>query len=116
MRVLLVESDRSFRGHLCAALAGAGFETSAVDGFDEALDLARGGRFRAVMVGVRGRRREPLDFISKVSKGCPGVKVILINHTGEVPLSIEAMKLGAHDEVPVPVDVDDLARKLRAAQ
>lgn len=116
MKVLLIEDDRQFRAHLSASLAGKGVEVLVVDELEKAVEAACKGSFTAVLVGVRKQRREPLDFIAQLKDACPETKAILINHSGEVPVSIEAMKLGAFDEVSVPVDMEALVRLLETAQ
>jgi two-component system, NtrC family, response regulator len=114
MHVLIFEADAEFRDHLAQRLAERGFTVFQAGGQDEALGLARTERVRTVILGIGGLRRKALAFMDRLRGDCPGVRVILINRSGEVSLSIEAMQMGAFDEIPAPVDMEMLERKIRA--
>ncbi len=114
MNVLIVDSDETFRGHLARRLTHSGLTVHATGDADEGRRLACEENVDAVLVGLSNPKQALLAFLRKIRHECPNSEVILINHSGNVPLSIEAMKLGARDEVGAPVDIEELLQKLEA--
>ncbi len=113
MQVLIIEVDDKFREHLARRLSAKGFSVSVTDDLDEARRVAREEAPAAILLGVSGYRLQALSFLEDMGRDCPGSRVIIVN-PGDMSLSIAAMKQGAVDEVSVPVDMAELATKLRA--
>jgi len=114
MQALIYEIDAEFREHLAQRLAERGFRVFQVSDGDEAVKLAVTGSVHAVILGLGGLRRKALAFMDRLREACPRCRVIIINRSGDLSLSIEAMKLGAFDEIAAPVDVEMLEKKIRA--
>lgn len=113
MKVLILEADTEFRTHLIQRLSALGFDVVGCGNPEEAVGMAIKERADAVVLGLSGFRGAALAFLADVREKCPEPPIILINRAGDMTLSIEAMKLGAVDEVTAPVHVEDLAGKLR---
>ncbi|GEM_PF-909584 len=116
MKVLIVDSDAPFRRQLAQQLSRRGVQVHGTDDVEEAYAMACNQQVDAVLLGVTGQERGMLAFLNDVRSACPQAQVIFINHSGAVPLSIEAMKLGAYAEIGAPVDMEELERKLRSIQ
>lgn len=116
MKVLIADADEVFRSNLAAQLVKRGVQVSVVDDGEQASRLACSAKADAVLLGVSGQDRSLVSFVSRVREVCPYAEVILINHDGDVPLSIEAMKLGAFAEFGTPVDMEELEHGLRLIQ
>jgi DNA-binding NtrC family response regulator len=114
MNVLIVDADERFRDSLAKQLARRGMTVQATGDPAEARRMACREKTGAVLVGLSSSRQTLLSFLRNIRQDCPKSEVILINHSGDVPLSIEAMKHGAIDEVGAPVDLEELLRKLDA--
>lgn len=115
MHVLLIDADDDFRRNLADRLSKRGLTVRDTGDAEEAARLARGENAEAILAGLSSPKEPLLYFLSELRQERPESTVILINHSGEVSLSIEAMKLGVVDEAGVPVDLEDLLGKLRAA-
>lgn len=115
MKVLIAEKDTKFRDLLIQRLKESGLEVyGAGDLFESEEILARTG-LGLVVLDIYGFGRQSLEFMEKVLQQNSETKFILITRTDNVLLSIEAMKLGAYDEIAVPVDIAILHKKLLAA-
>lgn len=114
MNVLIIDSDESFRGHLAHRLTHRGLTVHETEDPDEGRVLACEEKVDAILIGLSSPKETLLAFLRKIRQECPQSDVILINHSGNVPLSIEAMKLGARDEVGTPVNIEELLHKLEA--
>lgn len=112
MKVLIIDADDSFRENLAQQLSRRGLTVNETGDAKEGRAIACQGKFDAVLVGLSSSKQALLSFLRKIKFDCPGIEVMLINHSGDVQLSIEAMKHGAFDEVAAPVDLEELLRKL----
>lgn len=113
MKIMIVEKDPKFREHLVRRLEGEGLEVLHSGNLEEAEKLIRAKDLNGVVLGLSGFGRSSLNLMEMISTSIPGLKVILINRNNRIPLSIEAMNLGACAEISVPVDIATLARTLR---
>ncbi len=113
MRVLIVDADEAFRTNLATQLSRRGVQVSVTDDGDQAGTMACSKKVDAVLLGVSCHDRSLVANVGRVRKACPRAEVILINHSGDVPLSIEAMKMGAFAELAAPVDMEELENGLR---
>ncbi len=57
-----------------------------------------------------------LDFIDIVKERCPESEVIIMTAFGDIPTAVEAMKKGAFDFIPKPLDLDLLGIILEKAK
>lgn len=115
MKVLIAETDTEFREHLIQRLEESGLEVHGSGNLDESVRLLESTGINLVVLGLSGFGRPSLAFMEEVLGKARETKFVLINRTGNVSLSIEAMKLGAYDEIAVPVDIAVLHNKLLAA-
>lgn len=56
-----------------------------------------------------------LEFLGRARKEDPELPIILISAYGEIPLAVEAMKVGAFDFLERPIEVDDLLSRVMRA-
>ncbi len=68
-----------------------------------------------VVTDVRMPEITGIDVLRKVSEKKPDLPVIIITGHGDVPLAVEAMKLGAVDFLEKPFDDELLIESVRAA-
>lgn len=115
MKIMIVESDTEFRENLATRLRGEGLNVFESDNLNDANELVKKNKLQAIVLGLSGFGRNSLSFIKNVSTIIPDLKIILITRHNTIPLSIEAMNMGACAEVPVPVDIAFLIKTLRSA-
>lgn len=115
MNILLIDADDDFRRTMTTRLAKRGLTVRETGVASEARRLVGEMNTNVILAGLSSARDPLLSFLIEMRQDCSNIGVILINHSGEVSLSIEAMKLGVVDEVGVPVDLEDLLAKLTAA-
>lgn len=113
MKIMIVEKDPEFREHLVLRLEDEGLDISGAGTLEEAERLIRENRFDGIVLGLSGFGRSSLNLMEFISTDIPELKVVLINRHNKIPLSIEAMNLGACAEISVPVDIAALVKTLR---
>ncbi len=115
MKIMIVENDTEFRENLATRLRNEGLKVFESDSLDEAKKLIVKNKLQIIVLGLSGFGRNSLLFMKNISTIVPDLKIILITRHNTIPLSIEAMNLGACAEVPVPVDIAVLLKTLRSA-
>lgn len=104
--ILIVDDDKAVRLSLSVSLRHSGYEVTAVEGPDEALESVRAHCPDLVIMdmnfggGTDGA--DGLGLLQRVKVLCPGVPVILITAWGSIPLAVEGVKLGAFDFMTKP--------------
>lgn len=115
MYVLIVDSDTAFRSSLVSQLRKKGVAVLETGDIENARELACRSEVKVILLGLSSREQTRLAFIPEVRELCANASVVLINHSGDVHLSMDAMKHGALTEVPTPVDMGELESVLNTA-
>ncbi|TVQ98869.1 MAG: response regulator [Desulfovibrionales bacterium] len=113
--VLIVEKDAAFRATLAGHLRTQGFNLLVTELTDDMGLLLQQRKVAVVLLGLAGLKQQGISFLRLVLEVSPASKVVLLNNLEHLSLSIEAMKLGAVDEVSIPVDMELLVEKVRLA-
>lgn len=116
MKVLIAEKDTKFRELLVQRLKESGLEAYGSGDLVESEDILAHEGITSVVLDISGFGRLSLEFMGEMLSRDSEIKFILIKKNDNVPLSIEGMKLGAYDEIAVPVDIAILHKKLLAAE
>jgi DNA-binding NtrC family response regulator len=101
--VLLVEADPTCRARLTKFLEGAGHEVLAVGDGQEALDVLHTRPVDLVMLDLDISKVGGLNVLSALPSLQTDAKVVVMTAHG-IESAVEAMKLGAYDCVPMPID------------
>ena len=114
MRILVVEDDPLLADGLQAGLRQAGFDVDlALDGV--AANLALGTHdYAAVVLDLGLPRLGGLDVLKKLRAGASAVPVLILTARDRVEDRIKGLDGGADDYVVKPVDLGELAARLRA--
>ena len=114
MRILVVEDDPLLADGLQAGLRQAGFDVDlAQDGV--AADLALGTHdYAAVVLDLGLPRLGGLEVLKRLRSGGSAVSVLILTARDRVEDRIKGLDSGADDYVVKPVDLGELAARLRA--
>ncbi len=114
MRILVVEDDPLLSDGLQAGLRQAGFDVDlALDGV--AANLALGTHdFAAVVLDLGLPRLGGLDVLKRLRAAASAVPVLILTARDSVEDRIKGLDSGADDYVVKPVDLGELAARLRA--
>src|SRR5438132_10739021 len=97
---------------LSAVIADIGYETVLTSSPEEALQLVKSGHCRLVLVDVHMPRMDGYEFLDRVSRSDPGAHIILMTGDYTLESALEAIRKGAADFLPKPVDRIRLKRML----
>jgi two-component system OmpR family response regulator/two-component system response regulator QseB len=114
MRILLAEDDPLLGDGLRAGLRQRGFQVDWVrDGVAAALEM-RSALYAAAVLDLGLPRQDGLDALAAVRRDGITLPVLVLTARDAVPDRIRGLDAGADDYVVKPVDLDELAARLRA--
>ena len=114
MRILLAEDDPLLGDGLRAGLRQLGFQVDWVrDGAAAEREL-RAGSFAAAVLDLGLPLMDGMDVLAAVRRAGVSLPVLVLTARDAVPDRIRGLDVGADDYVVKPVDMDELAARLRA--
>jgi DNA-binding NtrC family response regulator len=114
-RVLIIESDQTFRESLAQWMSGNGFKVYEGADAQEGEQIARETDVDVAIIGLIDLGREGLGALKIIKEHSPLTEIILIAGSAQLPLAIEGMKLGAFDDLRPPIDMSKLLSRVRDA-
>jgi DNA-binding NtrC family response regulator len=116
--VLIIEIDDAFRRHLAERLRMENFKVYEACQKVEAVQLLNRKNIDVVLLGMREFKQGGLALLKSIKEMQPLTEVILMT-PAEAPslfASIQAMKLGAFDDLHIPFDMKTLIERITAAR
>ncbi len=81
----------------------------------KALGILRRKDVDVVLLGLHGFKTTALALLKEAKEIRPACEVILMNVSEELSLSMEAMKLGAFDDLWAPIEMETLVARVKEA-
>jgi two-component system response regulator FixJ len=113
--VHIIDDDDALRDSLAFLLSSAGIEAKSYDSAAAYLNAPERAAAGCIVTDVRMPGLSGIDLLRKLKSEGSSVPVIVMTGHGDVPLAVEAMKLGAFDFVEKPFDDDALLGSVRSA-
>jgi len=114
MRILLAEDDSLLGDGLRAGLRQLGFQVDWVRDGEAAERELRAQPYAAAVLDLGLPRKDGLDVLAAVRRAGVTTTVLVLTARDAVPDRIRGLDVGADDYVVKPVDLDELAARLRA--
>ena len=115
INLLNIETDVPFRKNLSRHLRLKQCNVYETDQRIKVKKILKRKKIDVVLLGLIGFKQEGLSILRMIKKMRPFTEVIIINHSEQIALSIEGMKLGAFYDFIVPFDLESLVRLIREA-
>jgi two-component system response regulator FixJ len=113
--VYVIDDDEAMRDSLNFLLDSSGFGVTLFDNAQGFLDALPGLAFGCVVSDVRMPGLDGIELLKQMkTQHCPFPILIMTGH-GDVPLAVEAMKLGAIDFLEKPFEDDRLVTMIEFA-
>jgi DNA-binding NtrC family response regulator len=114
-KVAIIDDEADMRTSVAQWLALSDFDALTFDGAEAALK-ALGADFPGIVVSdIRMPGIDGMGLLRKLQSVDPGLPVILMTGHGDVPMAVEAMRIGAYDFIEKPFEPDRLAELCRKA-
>jgi two-component system response regulator PilR (NtrC family) len=107
-RVLVVDDEQSMRDLLAIMLRQVGYDVTAADGGEAAIQALKTGGFDLVITDVRMRPVDGLAVLRAAKELAPQTVVLVMTAFASTDTAVEAMKAGAYDYVTKPFKLDEL--------
>ena len=114
-KLLVVDDERSMRELLSIVLRREGYDVTLAENGRAAIDQLERGRFDLLVSDIKMPDMTGVDVLRAAKRIDPDILGIMITAFASADTAIEAMRLGAHDYLSKPFDVDELKMKVRNA-
>jgi two-component system nitrogen regulation response regulator GlnG len=114
-KLLVIDDEASIRFSIEQVFSGDGVEVLSADTAHEGLRVAAAHSPDVILLDILLGDQSGLDIFHKLRKIDPKALVIFVTGHGTAETAIEAMKLGAHDYLIKPLDIDQLQRVIGQA-
>lgn len=112
--IFVVDDDPAVRDALRLVFELEGFSVTTFADGTSFLSIARMRHPSCVVLDVHMPGRSGLDVLNELGAGYPAL-VFMISGQGDIPMAVEAVKLGAHDFIEKPFDADTVVTRVREA-
>jgi DNA-binding NtrC family response regulator len=114
MKIAIVDDEQDMRQSISQWLALSGFDTETYPSAEEALKTVGTDYPGVVISDIRMPGMDGMAFLKKLMSVDSALPVIMITGHGDVPMAVEAMRVGAYDFLEKPFNPDrmtELAKK-----
>ena len=113
--IYVIDDDEAMRDSLNFLLEAAGFSVTLFETAQNFLDALPGLAFGCVVSDVRMPGIDGIELLKRMKAGHSVFPILIMTGHGDVPLAVEAMKLGAVDFLEKPFEDDRLIGMIDAA-
>ncbi len=114
-RILIVEDDESQRRIVEYNLKQKGYDTTAVETAEKALQILPKTEFHLLISDMKLPGLNGIELMGEAKKIQPELPIVFITAFGTIEKAVEAMKLGAYDYITKPFDRDELLLTIEKA-
>ncbi|WP_292292988.1 sigma-54 dependent transcriptional regulator [Marivita sp.] len=119
MKIAIVDDEKDMRQSISQWLALSGYDTETFASAEEALGAVGTDYPGIVISDIKMPGMDGIQFLRKLMGSDSALPVIMITGHGDVPMAVEAMRIGAFDFLEKPFNPDrmsDLAKKATNAR
>ena len=114
-KVYVIDDDEAVRDSLNFLFDSAGFDVTLFETAVSFLDALPGLDFGCVVSDVRMPGLDGIELLKRMKAGHSTFPIVIMTGHGDVPLAVEAMKLGAVDFLEKPFEDDRLISMIETA-
>ena len=108
LNILVVEDGQSQREMLIDFLAGEGHRAAGAGDGTAAIQQVRDGHFDLLLLDFKMPGMNGIEVLKKIKNINPQINVVMMTAYGTIETAVDAMKLGAVDYIPKPIDLGEL--------
>ena len=113
--VYVIDDDAAMRDSLAFLMESAGFSIACFESAEAFVAILPGIEDGCVVTDVRMPGMDGFELLRRVRQEKPRLPVIVMTGHGDIPLAVQAMKLGAADFVEKPFEDERLIEAVRVA-
>lgn len=113
--ILVIDDQQSVRNSFREVLEYEDFKVDEAEDGQKGLDLVRKTAYDAVLCDIKMPKMDGIEFLERVVGLGIEVPVIMISGHGNIETAVDAIKKGAYDYIPKPIDLPRLLVTVRNA-
>ena len=113
--LLIVDDDNPLRDRLARAMEKKGFKVLQAESVEKGLSQAKNTPPAFAIVDLRLGDGSGLDVVKEIQTLRKDSRIVMLTGYGNIPTAVAAVKAGAIDYMPKPVDADDVENALLAS-
>ena len=113
--VYIIDDDAAMRDSLAFLMESAGFSIACFESAEAFVAILQGIEDGCIVTDVRMPGMDGFELLRRVRQEKPRLPVIVMTGHGDIPLAVQAMKLGAADFVEKPFEDERLIEAVRVA-
>jgi two-component system response regulator RegA len=110
--ILIVDDDPVFRGRLEQALRDRGYDVRSAGDAESAAAMARAESPELAVVDLRMPGRSGLELVRDLKTVDGSTRIVVLTGYGSIATAVEALRLGAHDYLTKPADLEGILAAL----
>lgn len=114
-KILVIDDERSIRNTLREILEYENFKVEDAEDGIAGLDLLRKNEYDLVLCDIKMPKMDGLEVLERVRLLKPDLPMVVISGHGTIDTAVEALKNGAFDYIPKPLDLNRLLVTVRNA-
>ncbi len=114
-KVYVIDDDEAMRDSLDFLLGSANFDVTLFESANRFLETLSSTDFGCVVSDIRMPGIDGIELLKRLKASRSAFPVLIMTGHGDVPLAVEAMKLGASDFLEKPFEDDHLIGMIDAA-
>ncbi len=114
-KVYVIDDDEAMRDSLDFLLGSANFDVTLFESANRFLETLSSTDFGCVVSDIRMPGIDGIELLKRLKASRSAFPVVIMTGHGDVPLAVEAMKLGASDFLEKPFEDDRLVGMIDAA-
>jgi DNA-binding NtrC family response regulator len=114
IRILVVDDEAKWRDLIGGELEDAGHRVTTAENGEHALEILRDGEpFDLLLTDLRMQPVNGLTLMRRVRELAPDTDVVMITAYADTQTAVEALRLGAHDFLIKPFELDELVHMVK---
>ena len=113
--ILVIDDQQSVRNSFREVLEYEDFKVDEAEDGQKGLDLVRKTAYDAVLCDIKMPKMDGIEFLERVVGLGIEVPLIMISGHGNIETAVDAIKKGAYDYIPKPIDLPRLLVTVRNA-
>jgi len=115
-KILVIDDQQSIRKTLREILEYESFEVDEAEDGQKGFEMFNKEAYDLILSDIKMPKLDGIEFLDKVmASGNPDVPIIMISGHGNIETAVDAIKKGAYDYIPKPVDLNRLLVTVRNA-
>ena len=106
--ILVTDDEESIRDVLATFLDLCQHKVTLAESGEKAVELIQENIFDIALIDLKMGKIDGMAVLSAIRDISPDTEVIMITAFGTVPIAVQAMRSGAYDFIPKPVNLDEL--------